>query len=331
MTLTAVARPPRSRTRIPLLPLALLLGPVSVAVAMTVSLALGGNAGTVPAWAPAVALLAVVAGVPHGAVDHLALVVPPAGTRRAALAAAYVGAAALATAAVVLAPAQAFVAVLAMSVWHFGTGDVELADELAERTDRARWRRILHAAAAGSVPVLLPLTAPAAASTLAALEPRLAVLTEPSLLVSVRAVVLVLAAVAAVALVRERRTAAAAELALLVALALTVTPLVAFAVYFAGWHAARHTLRLALDDHGRLDRGRLLVVLRAGAPSLAVAAAAVAAALVTRAAPAPTVLWLALAAVWGLTVPHMAVVGALGARRRRSLSPRRPSPQAART
>jgi Brp/Blh family beta-carotene 15,15'-monooxygenase len=179
--------------------------------------------------------------------------------------------------------------------------------------------------------VLLPLTAPAAAATLVALEPRLSVVTDPSLLVCVRAAVLVLSAVASVALVRERRTIAAAELALLVALALAVTPLVAFAVYFAGWHAARHTLRLALDDHGRLDRGRLRVVLRAGAPSLAVAAAAVAAALVVGAAPAPTVLWLALAAVWGLTVPHMAVVGALGARRRRGLSPRRPGRQAART
>ena len=331
MTLTAVAHRSSALARTPILPVVLLIGPASVALAATLSLAVGGTTDAVPSWAPALALLAVVAGVPHGAVDHLALVAPPVGRRRSALVAAYVATAVLAAVTVVLAPAPAFVAVLAMSVWHFGTGDVELADELAARADRAGWRRMLHATAAGSVPVLLPLTAPAATATLVALEPRLSAVTEPALLLVVRVAVLALAAVAAVVLLREHRAAAAAELAVLVALALSVTPLVAFAVYFAFWHAARHTLRLALDDHGRLDPARLRLVLRAGLPSLAVAAAAVATALVTRVAPAPTVLWLSLAAVWGLTVPHMAVVGALGARRRRSLSPRRPSPRAART
>lgn len=310
----------------------LVIGPLAVAIAALFSMASDVAGSGVPAWAPAAALLALAAGVPHGAVDHLALARQPVGRRRFVLATAYLAVASLAAAAVLLAPAPAFVAVLAMSVWHFGSGDVELSDELSGAVPRSRWRRTLHIMAAGSLPVLLPLTAATSAETLLALEPRLAALTAPGILLTVRVAVLVVAATACVVLLRERRVGAAAELALLVVLGLTVTPLLAFAVYFAAWHAARHTLRLALDDRGRLDRVRLRTVLRDGVPSLLVTLAVLAAALLSGSASSATVLWFALAVVWGLTVPHMTVVAAFGRRRRAArVSPARPSLAVART
>jgi hypothetical protein len=108
---------------------------------------------------------------------------------------------------------------------------------------------------------------------------------------------------------------AAAELAVLTAGCLVLPPLLAFAAYFAAWHAARHTVRLALDHAGRLDRHRIALVLRDGLPSLAVATAGVVTLLVVG-VPAPGVLWFGLAAVWGLTVPHTAAVTAFGRRSR---------------
>lgn len=309
----------------------LLAGPVTAAVAVLASLASGGPSGAVPSWAPAAALVALALGVPHGAVDHLALV-GPARTHRGALALLYLGTA-LAAALVVVAPAPAFVAVVAMSVWHFGSGDVEAAAETGRAVAPVARRRRLHVLAAGSVPVVLPLTAAGAASTLVALEPRLEVLTSSPAVPVVRFAVLALAAAVALLLVLEGRLAPAAELALLVTLALVATPLLAFAVYFAGWHAVRHTLRLALDDGGGLDPQRLGVVLRAGVPSLVVTLALIGAAVTVLGASTPTVLWWGLAAMWGLTVPHMVVVGAFDRRRRaaRALSPARPSPAAARS
>lgn len=310
----------------------LLAGPVAAAVAVLASLASGGPSGAVPSWAPSAALVALALGVPHGAVDHLALV-GPARAHRGALALLYLGTALAAAALVVVAPAPAFVAVVAMSVWHFGSGDVEASTETGRGTAGRPWQRTVHVLAAGSVPVVLPLTAAGAASTLVALEPRLAVLTGSGAIPVVRVAVLALAAAAAVTLVLEGRAAAAGELALLVTLALVATPLLAFAVYFAGWHAVRHTLRLALDDGGRLDQQRLGVVLRAGLPSLVVTLALIGAAVALLGASTPTVLWWGLAAMWGLTVPHMVVVGAFDRRRRaaRAVSPARPTRAAARS
>lgn len=262
------------------------------------------------------ALVALVLGVPHGAVDHLTLARPLRPRTRALGAAAYVGTAAIAAALVLLAPAPAFVVVLALSVWHFGSGDVEAGRELRGAQEQPRAVRGAHLLALGAVPVLLPLTSPAALATVAALEPRLVPVLGTWTTELVRAAVLVLSATVLAALIAMRRRAEAAELASLVAVALAAPPLVAFAVYFAAWHALRHTLRLAVVD-GRVDRGRLRVVVRDGAPALLVAAVLVLAALVVGGTSvAPAALWTVLAAVWGLTVPHMLLVSAFDRRRR---------------
>jgi beta-carotene 15,15'-dioxygenase len=86
-------------------------------------------------------------------------------------------------------------------------------------------------------------------------------------------------------------------LALVVALALTAPPLVAFAAWFAGWHALRHLARVSVDRP-------LAPVLRASVlPSLAAVVAALAIA-VSLAGVGAAVLLVLLA----LTVPHAVVV-----------------------
>lgn len=304
----------RSRSRL----LAAVTAAGPVAVALTALLAVTGRvtgASEAPSSAVVVAaLVSLVLGVPHGAVDHLALPRPPRGAARVLLLVGYVALAAVSAAGVLLAPAAGFVAVLAMSVWHFGSGDVEA---LAELTDGARSPRLrpLRIAAAGAVPVLLPLTSPAAVATVSALDPRLAAVLSPHVTGPVRAATLAVAAAAVLALAVDRQVRAAVELVLLSGLALLVTPLLAFAVYFAPWHALRHTARLVLDDRGTVDHARLRRVVLEGLPPLVVASVLVVAGLAV-AGHATGVLWVGLAAVWGLTVPHMVVVGAFDRRRR---------------
>lgn len=297
-------------------------GPSAAVVAVVVSLATGATAAatTVPAWAVWAAAVALALGVPHGAVDAREL----AGTRqRPRTAALYLGTAAVAATLVLAAPAPAFLAVVAMSAWHFGTGDVESAAELDhDEPTSAMWRRV-HALAVGGVPVVLPLSATATTATLGLLEPALLGPLGSTIGSLARTLILLVTAAAAVHLLRTRRMRAVLELLVLLTLALCVTPLLAFAVYFAFWHALRHTARLALDDHGGLTPPALFRVVRAGLPALAVTVL-VAVALVAFVGEGTTgrILWIALAIVWGLTVPHMAAVARFDRQRRRARAAR---------
>ncbi len=301
----------------------LVVGPVAALVAILVSLpdALPQAPGTtVPTWILWVALVALALGVPHGAVDQLAL---PTGARpRAGEALAYLALAAGAAVLVVVTPLPAFLAVVAMTVWHFGTGDVEASADLrGEPADTPVWNQ-LHALAAGCAPVLLPLTSSAAAATLALLEPALAPLGQLALAATIRGAVVVLVMVVVARLLHRGQRVRALELVLLMALGLLASPLLAFAAYFACWHSLRHTARLAQDQDGGLTSAALWHVVRAGLPALAVTALAVGAAVLIHAsvtggtAVLGSWLWLGLAAVWGLTVPHMLVVHRFDAGRR---------------
>ncbi|MFC6239212.1 hypothetical protein [Longivirga aurantiaca] len=84
---TVVTTRPRELAAPPLVAVVLAAGPVAVALAVASSGAFASSDPAVPGWAPVVALAALVAGVPHGAVDHLALVRSPSGRRRLELAA----------------------------------------------------------------------------------------------------------------------------------------------------------------------------------------------------------------------------------------------------
>ena len=295
----------------------LAVGPIAALATIGLAALTGATAQStnVPTWVPWVALACLAVGVPHGAVDHLALMRP---LRHRWLAAAlYLVSAAAAATVILLLPGLAFGAVVAMSIWHFGSGDVEsLADLDGDVRDTRAWS-ILHAVAAGAVPLVLPLTGQATATTLELIQPRLPdldVLTSGSL----RAVTVLLALIVVARLLTLRRLRPATELLVLVALGLLVTPLLAFGVYFAVWHALRHTARLAQDDTGALDARSLRHIALAGLPALVLTVTTVAAALIVAGGvgdPGPW-LWATLALVWGLTVPHTAVVSRFNSARR---------------
>lgn len=300
----------------------LVIGPVAAGVAILASL-LGqvpSSTPDVPTWALLVAVIALAVGIPHGAVDHLLLPALPRGGRLMMLAGAYLALATLATVAILLAPGPAFWVVIAMTVWHFGSGDVEAWTVLTGDPARPRgWRKMLLAIAAGGAPVVLPLTSPAALTTLSALHPSLGDWWTAPATTVMRIAVLAAVVIAIVVLLHGGRPMAAVHLVILAALGIFAAPLLAFAVYFGAWHALRHTARLAEHREGVLTWAGIGRVTLLGTPALIATIAIVAIALAltgSLAALAPW-LWVGLAVVWGLTVPHMSLVESFDRRSRR--------------
>lgn len=297
------------------------VGLIAAGVAVLVSLlsrttAASTAVGPVPI---AIALLALVVGIPHGAVDNLTLTRALGARERVLGALVYVAIAAVAAVAIIQWPGAAFVAVIAMTVWHFGTGDVEATRELQDLPPIRSWVRIPYAIALGSAPVLLPLTSPAAVATLTAIEPRLATVMTDQVIVGTRIVVLTLIVGCLLWLIQNGDIRGAIELFALAVLGYVATPLVAFAVYFGFWHALRHTARLALADQGTVSLRSLLRVSRGGVPSV-IGFVAIVLILVTVVDPSVAMgpaLWFGLAIIWGLTVPHMILVARFDARMRR--------------
>jgi beta-carotene 15,15'-dioxygenase len=292
---------------------------------LLVVLALVG-AWLVPPWVVLVAGL--LAGLPHGAADHL---VPRwwLGPRAPRLAAVLVGYAALAGVSYLAFrawPAAAVVLFVVVSAWHFGSGETRFADLRAGRAlPRSRWRGSAHVVVVLALPALLhpdgllPLLRVVVAAPLDLGDGVRAGLTAFAVLGVVLALLVV-----ALDLVGGRR-AEAVDLLLLLALVVATDPLVAFGVYFGGWHSLRHLARTVVDDPANAD------ALQQGHLGPAVARFA-------REAAGPTVLALAaVAALWavadgweafasgylallaGLTVPHMALVA--WADRRRATTP----------
>lgn len=287
-------------------------GPVVVIVTV-MSSALGGVSAwspTAPSWALVLALAALALGVPHGAVDHLAVSRSSSADPGVLGRTMYVLAAAAATIIILWAPGPAFVVVLAMSVWHFGTGDVEATADLADRVTRGRTVRVLQALALGSAPVVLPLTGTSAVSTVRLINPGLAEVLTPAVSSGARHVVMCLIVLTLALLLRDGDRRGAGELALLAVLGLVASPLVAFAVYFAAWHALRHTARLATGPNGDVHPADLARTFAAGLPALiaTVAVAAVCVVAFHEWSTLGTWIWVGLAIVWGLTVPHMIVI-----------------------
>ncbi|MGY1682355.1 beta-carotene 15,15'-dioxygenase, Brp/Blh family [Geodermatophilus sp. SYSU D01176] len=289
----------------------------AVAAAVVVQVAVPGGWG----HAAGVVLVAgLLLGLPHGAVDHL---VPAArlhwpAARVAGFAAGYAALAAAAWLAFRSWPGPALLVFVAVSVWHFGTGETAFADLRADRPVR---RRAPAALVAGAVVLLVPLVRGAAetAAVVAAVVPG----SDGTLPAGVRTAVLALvpaaAALLAGDLLRRRQLVEAAELAGLVVLVLVVPPLAAFGVYFGCWHAVRHVARVVAEDPGSaadLAAGRLGRPLRRFA---------------VRAAPPTAAVLVVLALLWSaaggwrafvaadlpllaaLTLPHVLVVGWLDA------------------
>ncbi|GAC1442272.1 MAG: hypothetical protein NVS3B26_19890 [Mycobacteriales bacterium] len=250
---------------------------------------------------PVLLVVAALLGLPHGAVDHLALGwsqrrrdAQPARTI-----AVYSLAAAAAAAAAVAVPLPAILVLLVLSAAHFAEGERSFG------TGRGWW----PAAAAGVAVVVIPLLARPATVTplLRSLDPGL-----PAAMAEVRLPVLVVTAtlvlVGLASAWRTRDLLALGELSLLTAAALAAPPLVFFAAWFAGWHAPRHVVRLmALEPQGdaRERLGRLVV--GAALPTLAAVLGLVALYVLLGGLPGAV-----LVALLALTVPHAAVVARMG-------------------
>lgn len=267
-------------------------------------------------------------GLPHGAVDHL---VPEWTLGRdlprstfAAILVAYIAVAALAFGLLLVQPILAASLFLVVSVLHFGAGDVEFLDI---SPSLRRWQRPAAVLAFGLPPVALPIAVHAeqARPVLVGLAPELAVLTAPTARSAALAVTFGLVAVTAWLLARQGRTGVALDLAVLCATFVLAPPLIAFAAYFGGWHAARHIARLLVLDPRNADD---LAAGRTGLPLLRFA----------RSALLPTLasvivllgLWWGAGGVEGLvaahlgllvalTMPHVALVSWLDRRRHASV------------
>jgi Brp/Blh family beta-carotene 15,15'-monooxygenase len=270
-------------------------------------------------WQVVVALIALAVGIPHGALDHLVALPRTSWAKMAAFILIYVAVAIAAVVALLTWNVIGFIAVVVMSAVHFGIGDCAFVSEIDRRSvDRKPFQKYLYAAAAGTLPVVIPLVNEKSNSALEKVNPQL-LDWHQGLNNDLMLWTMVLTAIVLLRLVQKRRDGEAIDLVLLYLLAVTAPPLVAFAVYFGCWHALRHTARLTLTlpssqaafAEGNIKRAFIKAVLP-GTPAL-IGTFVVAAAIVIFRGDSldDQFLWVTLVVVWALTVPHMAVTARL--------------------
>jgi len=289
-------------------------------VAMVV-LAAGQILGLPPLPSSAVLVIAGVgflAGIPHGGVDHLVALRLAGGRPIALVVAAYAGLAAVAWAFLQWGGPLALLAVVALSALHFGLGEMEVTRELTGwRPGRLTATAIVLA---GSGALVLPLARSGEdfASVAAAVSPGLAqVIGAEPVRVGLLLAWLGAALVAVTTSLLAGHTSVALDTLLIGALGMLLPPLVAFAVWFGGWHALRHSARMLTQEAGctalvtaGLRRAAVLRLARLAAwPSVMAVAAVVALGWFTVTASDPTgMLAQVLRLLLALTVPHMLVV-----------------------
>ncbi len=258
-----------------------------------------------------------VAGLPHGSVDHL-LASRLTGRSPVGVTVAYAVAAVLAWVLLSAAGPVALGAVVALSVLHFGLGEVQVHT----RTTGWRPHRVVATALAiaGTGALLLPLarSGEQMQGVAAAISPAVAdvVGADPTRL-ALAALWIGAAGVAGVAALRAGKPMVAVDIVLVGVLGAVAPPLVAFAVWFGGWHALRHTGRLliiepgcaALISAGRpRDAVRRLAQLAAWPSAAAVAVLAAVVAFTVTAPDLEVAIAEILRLLLALTVPHMLIV-----------------------
>ncbi|WP_428339753.1 beta-carotene 15,15'-dioxygenase, Brp/Blh family [Mycobacterium sp.] len=265
-----------------------------------------------------VAGLGLVAGIPHGAADHVIATQLAAGRPMPLVVAAYAGAAAAAWALLQWGGAVALLGVVALSALHFGLGELEVSHQLTG------WQpsRVVAVSlvVAGSGALILPLARAGDQLTAVAtaVSPALAQLIGgPTVQIGLVVTWLVAALVAVIASLWSGHPTVALDVVLLGALGILVPPLLAFALWFGGWHALRHDARIltvepgcaALVTTGRQRAAVLRLIRLAAVPSIAALTAVAALAWLTVTASDPTaVVAEVLRLLLALTVPHMLVV-----------------------
>ncbi len=266
---------------------------------------------------PAVALL----GLPHGALDY---VIGAALLRRlgrgwvVAFGAVYLGLVAVTAAAWFVAPLPSLLFFLAVSLWHFGIGDVSEGLSLGAHT---RWWKVgasFEAVARGA----FFLTAAVYFHTkdVTAMFAALTEISSEQLLASAQAIrpslLMVNGAMLSVVLAHhlggwaeglEAHGRAALEVVALIALFCLATPLVAFVVYFCFWHSVRHGLRLAAQLDSSSPAAAFRAFVRQAWPTT-LAAVTMGAAVFVFFAGTPTtdgILRVVFIGLSALTVPHV--------------------------
>ena len=269
-------------------------------------------------WQVVIATVALAAGIPHGALDHL--VARPVGDRStmSGFVVRYVLTAIVALVAILLFNVIGFVFVLAMSAVHFGTGDAAFIAEINTRTSPSpKHRALLYAVPAGLLPIVVPLTKSTSENALNEINTNIVrwhAGFDSALLIATAFISLV----AFIALLATKRYRDAIDIVLLALLGIVAPPLIAFAVYFGCWHSVRHTARLTLmlpSSQRAFTRGSTKgafgLAIAPGLPALVGALVAAVAIGAFTDFEGDSLLWTMLSIVWALTVPHMVATARL--------------------
>ena len=270
-------------------------------------------------WQITLAVIALIIGIPHGALDHLVTLPKGAPTKMALFVIIYVLIAVTAVWAILRWNVAGFQLVVIMSAAHFGIGDAAFiaeSERLNNRASKSLIDRLIYALPAGLLPVFVPLSSDLTNSALAEVNPKL-INWAGSSTNFIHLLVLLIAASSLFVLVLKRDDKSAIDLALLAALSMLTPPLVAFAIYFGLWHALRHTARLTLNlskseiayQNNQPKRAFINAVLP-GIPAL-IGTFIVAAILAATNPDNSRLLWSILVVIWALTVPHMMVTAKL--------------------
>jgi Brp/Blh family beta-carotene 15,15'-monooxygenase len=270
-------------------------------------------------WQISLAVIALIIGIPHGALDHLVTLPKDKPAKMALFVIIYVAIAVAAVWAILRWNVLGFQLVVIMSAAHFGIGDAAFiaeSDRLNNGVSKSLTDRLIYALPAGLLPVFVPLTSDLTNSALADVNPQL-INWAGSNSNLIHLLVLLIAASSLFVLVLKRDDKGAIDLALLAALSMLTPPLVAFAIYFGLWHALRHTARLTLNlnkseiayQNNEPKRAFINAVLP-GIPAL-IGTFIVAAVLAATNPDNSRLLWSILVVIWALTVPHMMVTAKL--------------------
>lgn len=264
----------------------------------------------------ALALIALLVGIPHGAIDHLITIPRTSRLKFAIYIAGYVLIAILAGWAIATWNLVGFQLVVLMSALHFGFGDAAYRNEESGYNGKAKfplWVESTYAIPAGFLPVVLPLTDSRTLETLERIQPTL-INWAGHQIDNFRNGTLAIGILSIFILTFARHFSHAIDLTLLLLLSVIAPPLIAFAVYFGFWHAIRHTARLVpkLDSSmsfiqlGKWQRAIGAAVI----PGLYAIAGtfllAIALIIIDPDKFSSSVLWSTLVIIWALTVPHMA-------------------------
>ncbi|MEI6513682.1 MAG: Brp/Blh family beta-carotene 15,15'-dioxygenase [bacterium] len=272
-------------------------------------------------WQVLLSVLALMVGIPHGAVDHLITIPRTSRWRFIAFVLIYILIAAIAVLAILKWNVIGFQVIVWMSALHFGIGDASFIseyDQLSNRKPSPLIRKFFYAIPAGLLPVIIPLVQNNSSSALNRVNPELinwaGVYAE-----DLKKAVSGLAILAIIALALNREFRNVTDLVLLGALAFLTPPLIAFSFYFGCWHALRHTARLtsllpksqeasALEDLRRTFTSAVIPGLPALAGTVVVGLGL---ALFNHHGLTSSLLWSLLVVVWALTVPHMIATSTL--------------------